>query len=105
MRVLLRFPDLKQYGVRNWPTLTRWVQNEGAPAGFYIAANTRAWFQDEWDAWLASRPQAGDRPPRKAKPGPSVGAEETGRTADNTKHPLDNASPAACQVPNGRAGA
>ena len=62
MGELLRFPDLAQYGVRNWVTLGRWIKEEGAPAGFYLGSNTRAWFKKDWDAWLASRPKA-DPPP------------------------------------------
>jgi hypothetical protein len=87
---------LKQYGVKNWPTLTRWVQNENAPAGFYIAANTRAWFKDEWDAWLASRPQAVDRPPRKAKPAPSAATEGSGRDY-KPEPPLNSETAATAQ--------
>ena len=47
------------YGVKNWVTSNRWIEKEGAPAGFYLGrSNTRAWFQDEWDNWLANRPSA-----------------------------------------------
>ena len=37
MAVLLRLRDLKEYGVNNWPTLGRWIKEEGFPAGFYLA--------------------------------------------------------------------
>ena len=40
---LLRFSDLAQYGVNNWPTLKRWIAKEGFPPGRYLAANTRVW--------------------------------------------------------------
>jgi hypothetical protein len=75
--MLLRFGDLKRYGVNNWPTLQRWIEKQGFPAGIYLGPNTRAWDQSECDAWLASRPKAVP-PPEIRKPGPSVAAEETG---------------------------
>src|SRR5262249_27686252 len=75
---LLRFSDLAQYGVSNWPTLKRWIQKEGFPPGFYLAANTRVWHQSAVDAWLSSRPAVEVDPPEITKPGPSVAAEEAG---------------------------
>ena len=105
MTGLLRFRDLREYGVNNWPTLGRWIKEEGFPTGFYLAANTRAWDKDECDTWLANRPKA-DPPPENAKPRPCVSPQEAGRTAEITKHPLDSKSSPACQaLPNGRAGA
>ena len=56
----------KLYGVNNWVTLGRWIKEEGAPAGFYLGKNTRAWYKEDWDAWLAARPKA-DPPPEKVK--------------------------------------
>lgn len=62
MTKLLRFSDLKQRGiVRNWPTLTRWIDRDGFPPGRKLSANTRAWTEDEIEAWLASRPLASER--------------------------------------------
>jgi len=56
--ILLRFADLKARGiVRNWPTLLRWIQTEGFPSGFKLSANTRAWREEDVEAWLASRPE------------------------------------------------
>jgi predicted DNA-binding transcriptional regulator AlpA len=53
----LRFKDLKARGiVGNWPTLLRWIKDEGFPPGRYLAPNTRAWSEAEIEAWLAARP-------------------------------------------------
>jgi hypothetical protein len=50
--------------------------------------------------WLTSDAEVRriEAPPENAKPGPSVGAEEAGRTAVKTKHPLDSESAAPAQV-------
>lgn len=65
--MLLRFPDLQEYGVRNWVTLQRWIEKEGFPSGFYLAENSRAWHKADCDHWLANRPKAG-APPENEKP-------------------------------------
>jgi predicted DNA-binding transcriptional regulator AlpA len=62
--MLLRFPDLAQYGITNWPTLLRWIDRLGAPKGFYLGPNTRAWWKEDWDQWLEERARAA-RPKRK----------------------------------------
>lgn len=50
----LRFADLKRMGiVTNWPTLLRWIEKEGFPAGIKVG-NTRLWPESEVNAWLAS---------------------------------------------------
>jgi predicted DNA-binding transcriptional regulator AlpA len=55
----LRFRDLVAAGlISNWPTLLRWIEDEGFPPGRYLAPNTRAWTTTEIEAWLASRPLA-----------------------------------------------
>jgi predicted DNA-binding transcriptional regulator AlpA len=60
MTILLRFSDLKERGiVRNWPTLSRWIERDGFPPGRKLSANTRAWSEEEVEAWLNSRPTAG----------------------------------------------
>jgi predicted DNA-binding transcriptional regulator AlpA len=56
--MLLRFPDLADYGVHNWPTLRRWIEKRGAPRGFHLGPNTRAWYKADWDAWAEKRAQA-----------------------------------------------
>jgi predicted DNA-binding transcriptional regulator AlpA len=61
--MLLRFPDLAQYGITNHPTLKRWIKTRGAPPGRWLGANTRVWEKAEWDEWLANRPAS---KPRKA---------------------------------------
>jgi predicted DNA-binding transcriptional regulator AlpA len=54
---LLRFADLKARGiVRNWPTLQRWILEQGFPAGIKLGPNTRAWSESEINEWLAGRP-------------------------------------------------
>jgi predicted DNA-binding transcriptional regulator AlpA len=53
---LLRFRDLQILGiVDNWPTLLRWINEEGFPAGFRLGPNTRAFPDDEVARWLESR--------------------------------------------------
>ena len=57
---LLRFTDLVARNiVRNRVTLQRWVENNDFPRGFLIGPNSRAWPEDEVEAWLAAR--ASDR--------------------------------------------
>lgn len=53
---LLRFADLKAAGiVRNRTTLARWIKDHGFPPGRLIGPNSRAWTQEEIEAWLAHR--------------------------------------------------
>ena len=57
MTVYLRFRDLKARGVvGNWQTLSRWIRQEGFPAGIKLGPNSRAWPENEIEARLASRP-------------------------------------------------
>jgi hypothetical protein len=57
--IYLRFTDLKQRGIcNNWQTLRRWVRDQKFPPGIMLGGNTRAWREDEIEAWLASRPVA-----------------------------------------------
>jgi predicted DNA-binding transcriptional regulator AlpA len=79
--VLLRFRDLKVYGVRSWPTLARWIQKEGFPPGFYLAANSRAWKKADCDEWLANRPQAWP-PPEIVKPAAGLATNEASNGRD-----------------------
>lgn len=63
MKQLLRFKDLKARGiVRCWPTLKKWIEREGFPPGIKLAASTRAWTEDEIEAWLASRRAWNEKP-------------------------------------------
>jgi predicted DNA-binding transcriptional regulator AlpA len=56
-RQLIRFRDLQERGiVENWPQLKRLVDNQNFPSGLYLGPNSRAWFEDEVDAWLDARP-------------------------------------------------
>lgn len=60
LSVLVRFPDLVAANiVRNWPQLLRLIESEGFPPGIRLSPNARAWAISEVQAWLASRPAAG----------------------------------------------
>ena len=100
---LYRFKDLAQLGVRNYPTLNRWIETQGFPKGRLLGENTRVWTEGELLAWWDNRPT--DPPPEKQKPGPCVDAQGTGPTAENSnKHPLDSEPAAVCHaLSNGRA--
>lgn len=68
MTVLLRFRDLRARGIiANWPSLKARIERDGFPPGMMIGANTRAWREDEIDAWIASRPVVGPAPRGAAK--------------------------------------
>ena len=57
----LRFRDLKARGVvRNWPTLSSWIANEGFPPGRMAGPNTRLWDEGEVAEWLKARPTKRD---------------------------------------------
>ena len=48
----LRFKDLKARKiVDNRTTLGRWIKNHGFPPGTLIGPNTRAWTDEEIEAW------------------------------------------------------
>jgi predicted DNA-binding transcriptional regulator AlpA len=65
----LRFADLKRMGiVNNWQTLKRWIRDQSFPPGIMLGGNTRAWREDEIEAWLASRPIAGGRQDGDSRP-------------------------------------
>ena len=56
MKRFSRFRNLKERGiVENWPTLLRWIANEGFPPGFRTGPNTRLFPDDEVERWLESR--------------------------------------------------
>ncbi len=62
MRQVRRFQDLKAAGiVKNWPHLKRLVEHHGFPPGRKLSDNIRAWFDEEIDPWIDSRPLAGQR--------------------------------------------
>jgi predicted DNA-binding transcriptional regulator AlpA len=88
---LYRFKDLAQIGVRNYPTLYRWIETQGFPKGRLLGENTRVWTEAELQSWFESRPT--DPPPDKAKPAPSVAAEGGGR--DYLPEPPLNSEPDA----------
>lgn len=52
----LRFKDLVERGiVKNRVTLGRWIRLHGFPPGVLLGPNSRAWREDEVEAWLADR--------------------------------------------------
>jgi Prophage CP4-57 regulatory protein (AlpA) len=56
----LRFADLKARGIiTSRPMLLRRIEHDGFPPGRMLGANTRAWPENEIDAWLESRPIGG----------------------------------------------
>ena len=56
---LLRYHDLVARGiVNNRMTLSRWIDGQGFPPGFMLGPNSRAWPEDEVEAWLAARKAA-----------------------------------------------
>lgn len=65
---LLRYPDLVAQGIVNSRmTLKRLIDGQGFPAGRLITPNSRAWSEDEVDAWIATRPAARKPSTRGAK--------------------------------------
>ena len=51
-----RYPALVKAGiVNNRTTLSRWIKDHGFPTGVVLGPNTRAWPEDEVDAWLEKR--------------------------------------------------
>jgi predicted DNA-binding transcriptional regulator AlpA len=55
--VYVRFRDIKTAGIaRNWPTLTRLIEEENFPPGIMLSPNIRAWRADAIEAWLETRP-------------------------------------------------
>lgn len=59
MATYLRYKDLVERGiVRNRMTLSRWIRFHGFPRGIMLGPNTRAWAEDEIEAYLEKRRQA-----------------------------------------------
>jgi predicted DNA-binding transcriptional regulator AlpA len=59
MRRILRVSELFEAGiVNNHMTLKRWIEDPAIafPPGFMLGPNTRAWYEDEIEAWMAARP-------------------------------------------------
>lgn len=55
--VYVRFRDINAAGIaKNWPTLTRLIEEENFPRGVMLSPNIRAWRLDEIRAWLETRP-------------------------------------------------
>lgn len=49
-------------------TIYRWESDpkSGFPQRVQLGANSVAWYEDEIDAWLATRPRVGDAPKKAA---------------------------------------
>jgi predicted DNA-binding transcriptional regulator AlpA len=55
--VYVRFRDIRAAGIaKNWPTLSRLIDEEGFPRGVMLSPNMRAWLLTEVQDWLATRP-------------------------------------------------
>jgi len=81
---LLRFKDLRERGIiRNWPMLKRRITRDGFPPGRMIGPNSRAWTEEEVEAWVKSRPTAGPAP-RGAAKSPRGRPRKSDRTASAT---------------------
>lgn len=66
MLKILRFKDLKERGVvDNRVTLSRRIKDHGFPPGFLLGPNSRAWTEDEIEAWLKARPVEREAPDGK----------------------------------------
>jgi hypothetical protein len=64
----LRFRDLKARGiVQSWPQLKRLIELYGFPSGRMISPNTRAWAEEDIDAYYRSCPVEGPAPRGAAK--------------------------------------
>jgi Prophage CP4-57 regulatory protein (AlpA) len=67
--IYLRFADLRARGIcNNRQTLSRWVREQNFPPGVLLGGNTRAWREDEIEAWLTSRPVARRRKDGDSRP-------------------------------------
>ena len=59
----LRYADLvERQIVNNRTTLQRWTHNYGFPVGVLLGPNSRAWPENQVDAWLAARAAARQAP-------------------------------------------
>jgi predicted DNA-binding transcriptional regulator AlpA len=67
--ICVRFKNLRAAGIaHSWPQLLSLVRTQGFPPGRWIGPNSRAWFVQEVEDWLANRPTAHKVPPEARKP-------------------------------------
>ena len=86
--VLLRFINLASFGITNWPSLKRRIEQDNFPPGRYVGRK-RVWTLEEVQAWFDARPEGGRPPDIVLKPGPSGATEGTGRDQSQaTPNPL-----------------
>ena len=65
---LIRYNDLVAKGVVNSRmTLKRLIDTQDFPTGRLITPNSRAWDEEQVDAWIAARPTARKTEAAKAK--------------------------------------
>jgi predicted DNA-binding transcriptional regulator AlpA len=84
MKALLRFRDLKERKIASsWAQLARLIRDNGFPRGRLIGVNSRAWDEDEVDAWYKSRPEQNDRPLKGRAAQKVRDAKNRPRTATN----------------------
>ena len=56
---LIHYSDLVAKGVINSRmTLKRLIDNQGFPPGIRVTPNSRAWIEEDVDAWIVGRPSA-----------------------------------------------
>ena len=67
MTTFLRFNDLcERRIVRNRTTLYRWIKERGFPSGILLGENTRAWPEEDVEAWLAEQARQSASAPEAA---------------------------------------
>jgi predicted DNA-binding transcriptional regulator AlpA len=66
---LIHYADLVAKGIVNSRmTLKRIIDNQGFPPGIRVTPNSRAWIEEDVDAWIVGRPSA-------RKPSTRIGAQ------------------------------
>jgi predicted DNA-binding transcriptional regulator AlpA len=56
---LIHYADLVAKGIVNSRmTLKRLIDNQGFPPGIRVTPNSRAWIEEDVDAWIVGRPSA-----------------------------------------------
>jgi predicted DNA-binding transcriptional regulator AlpA len=93
-RKVLRFKELHRVGIRNYPTLRRWIDTQGFPPGRLIGPNTRVWDEAELETWWDSK---ADPPPENVKPAP-LRQEGSRRIVKEDRHQSSIPSDSAAQA-------
>ena len=61
-RIIRRKAVIAKTG-KSYPTIWREVRNNTFPAPIVLGPNSVGWYEDEVDAWIASRPRVNYAPP------------------------------------------